>query len=612
MGDQRGRKGGKKNQPGGRTGNSMSKTNKTVNTNESDDHMGKKGRLERDAEKQRLGHTSDVRERKKLPRHEPQVPPLIGEDTVIKTLESDDDDRDLLVIADLRLIIGLRVYDRNPDGTPVGRSVDGDEFVASHRLVRHERAEYRDQGGSKVRAGKEIRERKGKYMETRHEKMRLAPGPLKSLMVRLMPHEASISGGELLPESVDAAMDRTVTEFAAATGCEIISAAAHRMSDTDLHIHIQYTTIIARKESKSMLGRRLTPWKKIAAEMARTSLKAEGIKSPNGRAIGMRKDRLIAEGALQPPPEADLEYRQITGLRSLRDDAILGYSFRQKLNLVRVAEEAGELALGDRVITRKDERKRFRPIAKRSDADLEEKYLDLWLERVWRRAVKAELSAETLERLQDAGVAAAKDYADYGTVMVEETHIERRKVELEIMMEKAAVESAKLADYENERFRKEVEDTALQKIAVMEEQVAAFRKSAEEAEKSVAAAMNAEAAALQQVRTMEKQVDQFIKSADEEAKQSIEEAKRAEAAAERRAAAMEKQVEQIAESTKDTAAILSLIQAILDDPAVRALLGSIEALWEKIVELGSRVGLHLGEPEVKKEIKPNDQGMTLE
>ena len=609
---------GKKNQSGGREVDALARTNKGGNSNSFDDHMAKEDRLRKDREKQMQGHMNDVRARKGLPKAKPMVEPLVGDDTAVKTLERDEDDRELLVVDDHRLILGLRVYDRLPDGGPVGRSATGDEFVATHRRIRRERKNYRELDGSMVQVGKVFGVRKGEYMKTldkhmktRSETRRRAPGVIKSIMVRLMPHEAENSTSWLAtkPAAVEAAMDRTVAEFSAATGCEILTAAVHRMSNMDLHIHVQYTMVIGGLESKWMLGRGgLKAWKKKAAMLAREALAADGIEDPNPSAVGAKKKRLVAEGKLEPKPVAKIEYRKAKGLRSLRDDAILGYSFRQKLNLVRLAEEAGEAALANRVISHNDGRGRFRPIAKSADADLEKKYLDLWLERVWRQSVKAELPPETLEKLVVAGVAAAQDYADYGTVMVEETHIARRKEELE----QSASESAMLADYENELFRREVEDAALQKIAAMEEQVAAFRKSAEEAEKSVAAAKNAEAAALQQVRTMEKQVDQFIKSADEEAKQSIEEAKRAEAAAERRAAAMEKQVEQIAESTKDTAAILTLIQAILDDPAVRALLESIEALWEKIVELGGRVGLHLGEPQLKKEIKPNDKGKTLE
>ena len=551
----------------------MAKTTKTLSNNEADDHLGKKGRLERDAEKQRLGHTSDVRERKGLPREQPVIPPLVGEDTAVKTLESDEEDHELLVINDRRLIIGLRVYDRNPDGRPIGSPATAEEFVASHRLVRRERAEYRDQGGSKVMAGKEIRERKGKYMATRKEKMRLAPGPLKSIMVRLMPHEATI-GGEINDKSVDTAMDRTVGEFAAATGCEVISAVVHRMSGTDLHIHIQYTMVIKQKETKSMLGRRLKPWKEAAAAAARESLAAERVLNPNPSAIGARKKRLIADGILPPEPEAEMEYRQVTGLRSLRDDAILGYSFRQKLNLVRVAEEAGELALAERVTARKDEKGRFRPFAMAADADLEAKYLDLWLERTWRKAIKAELPEETLGKLQVAGVAAAKDYADYGTVMVEETHLERRKADLDAAkaaLEDAAVISRQTAEsvkLEAEQAVKHVEEMARRRVEASES----------EARKAVVKMEAAEAA----VREKDLELQRIRESAKSAAKSAL-----------RQVAAMEEQNVAGKDTIELTTELIRIMELILALPGIEDLCNLVTGLWDRVVALAERVGLPL-------------------
>ena len=478
MSNENGRRGGgKRNQPGGREGNALAKTSKSANSNSFDGHLGEEDKLRRHGDKQRIEHTSKVRKSKGLPPEKPDIDPISdGEEMAVQTLADEDDDRKLLLIDDHRLIVGLRTYDRNPDGGPVGRSVTSDEFVATHRRVRREREKYRELDGTLVRVGDVVRKRKGRDMETLtsamelREGLRRAPGVLKSVMVRLMPHEAEIAGGELNGKSLEAAMDRAVAELAAATGCEIISAAVHRMSGKDLHIHIQFTIVIGGVESKSMLGRRMAPWKIAAAEMARAALSEEGVKKPNPSAIGARKKRLIADKKLDPAPVAGVEYRKIKGRRSLRDDAILGYSLRMKLNLVRLAEEAGDPALGDRVIARNDERKRFRPIATREDADLELQYLDVWLERAWRKSVKAELPEEALERIRVAGVDAAKDYADFGTVMVEETHIKRRK--LELRKEAYEVElAAQHAAHEAELFRREVEEDALRRGEAMEKEL---------------------------------------------------------------------------------------------------------------------------------------------
>lgn len=131
-------------------------------------------------------------------------------------------------------------------------------------------------------------------MVSRTVKERRAPGVLKSIMVRCMPHEAEIAGPLLSSKSLDAAMDQAVAEFAAATGCEIVSAAVHRMYNGDLHIHIQYTMVIGGLETKSKLGRRaLKAWKTEAVKMAREALIAEGVKKPNSSALGAKKKRLI-------------------------------------------------------------------------------------------------------------------------------------------------------------------------------------------------------------------------------------------------------------------------------------------------------------------------------
>lgn len=81
---------------------------------------------------------------------------------------------------------------------------------------------------------------------------------------------------------------------------------------------------------------------------------------------------------------------------------------------------------------------------------------------------------------------------------------------------------------------------------------------------------------------------------------------------------MEVDVEQFAKSTKNFADIMTLIQTILDEPAVRELLETIEALRQKIVELAARVGLPLGEREIQElgkagsaKIHPKDEEMPM-
>ena len=650
----------------------MAKSSKTVNSLVALWHLGLLDHLERHAEKQRMGHTNDVRRRNGLELLPPKTALLDDEDPTTKALDSEDEDRELLVIDDLGLIAGLRLYDRQPDGSPVGRSVSGEEFVATHCRIRRERETYRELDSKMVRVGEVVSIRRGRdmealnndYTESRTERERRAPGVLKSIMVRCMPHEAEIAGPLLSPDALNAVMDRAAAEFVAETGCEIISVVVHRMNNGDLHVHIQYTMVIGILESKCMLGRRgLKAWKVTAGQLAREALRADGVDNPNPSAIGAKKNRLVAEGKLAPAPEAQIEYRKFKGLRSLREGSILGYSFRQKLNLVRLAEDAGDPILADRVINLNDGRARFRPIAKRGDSDLEKKYLDLWLERTWRNLVKAVLPEEALGKIRVAGVVAARNYADYGTVMVEPSHLKRRMLELEKEAYEAELMRAYDA-YENEQFRREVEDSAQQKIAMMEQQVAMLRESVEAAEKSAEAAKLAEAAAqrrvaamkeqvakfgnsveeaeksaesakldevaaLRRVELMEEQVTQFGNSA-EEAKKSAELAKLAEAAALRQFEAIEEQVAQLGNfaegatlaekikqftsSTKDIADILTLIQVILDNPTVRAVLETIDDLWKAIVDLGERVGLQFGncEPESKKKVKPKDEEMQME
>lgn len=399
----------------------MARTNKSMSSKEADDHLSKLEKLRKDAEKQ-LKHINKVREGKGLPpikRTAAESP----EDIVLRTNDEGADEelvKDSEMVMDGDLITGLRVYDRSADG-PVGRRVEGDEFCAIHSEVKRMRECYRELGGTMVCVGSVMGKKKdGAGNETE----RKAPPVLKSIMVRLMPHEAEVSGAELNRTQIDEAVDRTARAFAEATGCEVISAAVHRMSATDLHIHLQYSMVHQVEESASMLGRRLKPWKALASKLAREALVAERVK-PSPAAIGKKKLDLIASGELESAPEAGVEFHKRKGLRSLGDGAILGYSFRQKLNLVRLAEEGGKLEIAAAVTRMNDGRGGFAPLAKMSDVELDAKYLDLWLERVWRRNVAAELSEDSRGRLVEAGVVLAGNYAAYGTTQVEEAHIEK-------------------------------------------------------------------------------------------------------------------------------------------------------------------------------------------
>lgn len=156
--------GGKWNQSGGRAHGALAKTVKTINYLDSFRHLGLVDYLEIHAEEQRMEHTNPRRLRKGMSPLQPTAIPFEEEDTAIKALDNEADDREVLMVDDLRLIVGLRVYDRHPDGSPVGRSVSGEEFVATHSRIRQEREIYRE-GGKMVRVGEVMGVRKGKYME---------------------------------------------------------------------------------------------------------------------------------------------------------------------------------------------------------------------------------------------------------------------------------------------------------------------------------------------------------------------------------------------------------------------------------------------------------------
>ena len=405
---------------------------------------------------------------------------------------------DLLGVDVGDLILAQRLYSRDESGNLTGDYKTEEECMAAHSRVRRERALYRELDGRMVTAGDVVGTRKGKYMKTRKDDKRRAPGVLRSIMVRLMPHEGEIAGEFITPEGLAKAMDRTVEQFAKSLGCDVVSAVVHRMSGWDCHIHIQYTMIQPVEETASMLGRRLKPWRERASAMARAALIAEEIDSPTPKAVGAKIKDLVGSGKLERKPVAKIEYRKLPGKRSLLESSIMGYSFRHKMNLLRVAEEAGDQELAERVIQMRDGRGRFRPLATRTDSELEERYLDLWLERVWRKSVREELPEVALAKLLPAGVASATDYVTYGTVLVEETHLDRRKAELDKEAEELKAQRL-IVEQTVTEARREAEES----IAAANLEIADTRKHAAALVRKAANARRSDRAELGRIRSSE-------------------------------------------------------------------------------------------------------------
>lgn len=462
----------------------MARTNKTLNSNRSDDHMGRRRQLRIDSQDQMERHINKkVRPKKKLPPLtlvDPKLKPETIDDIGQRTIEEEND---LELARDASLILALRTYELNPVGEIIGRDVSEDDFCAIHRETRRQRAHYRDLNKQMVAVGRELK--RFDTSDSRKVGTRTVPGILKSIMVRLMPHEGiafeSIKNNQAV---LDSAMDETVKAFELATGCEVVTAATHRMNPRDCHIHIQYTMVKAVTETTHMLGRRLTPWKKLASKMARESLALENIMNPSPAAIGARKRRLISEGKLSAEPVAGIEFRKFSGRRDLSDGAILGYSFRQKLNLVRAAQAGGEDKLAIEVTKLNDERfGRFEPIASRDDSELAAKYLDLWLEREWRKNLTSKLPEEIRNGLIADGVNAARDYATFGTTAVEITHIEDKKVKLKNLTQELELKIQENAQ-NNKFYRQQLENEANKKLEKMREEVSKAEASAKASELS--------------------------------------------------------------------------------------------------------------------------------
>jgi hypothetical protein len=497
---------GKNNQPGQRGGRKMSKSEKALNRPESDAHLFRRKKLADDSVKQEA-FINKYREKDGLP---PIKRSKRSEDKT--SVEFHEGDR--LGVESGDLIVAQRLYSRDGGGNLVGFRKSEEECMAAHSRVRRERAVYRELDGRMVTAGDVIGIRKGKYMKSRKDDKRRAPGVLRSVMVRLMPNEGELAGQFLDSDGLARAMDQTVREFADALGCDVISAVVHRMSGWDCHIHIQYTMIQPFEETASMLGRRLSPWKEKASAMARAALLAEGKESPAPRTVRAKINALVKSGELEARPVAEIEYRKTVGKRSLLENAILGYSFRHKLNLVRVAEEAGDEALAERVIQMRDGPGNFRAFAKRPDAELLKQYLDLWLERVWRKSVREQLPEMAVEKLLPSGVESATDYVTYGTVLVEDTHLDIRKAELDA--QQTAMESAAAT------ARQEAEEV----VKAAEEEAEKARLDKEKAERVLNSVTTDNASLFQAAEVERMQRESDLQSARDEALLKLKEAEK--------------------------------------------------------------------------------------
>jgi hypothetical protein len=412
------------NRKGGRRGRAMAMTSKTMSSDAADDHQAKEAKLILDRDSQQALHINPLRDAKGLPRLEnPTDIPI----EVVSCVAPFEDEHQLWPG---EVIAALRAFSKTESGETAGRVVAEDDYVAIHRQIRSERSRYRDLDRTRVETGKKIRTTRDSPEAGPTRPDRKASCPLRTIMVRLMPHEAEIANAELDPESLGQAIDETVRAFEDAVGGEVVTAAVHRMRSGDLHIHIQFTMVLMQEESPTMKGRRLGPWNRMAVQTTREHLARQGDLSPGPRIVGRVKKSLVESGVIGPPPPPAPIYKKVKGKRSLGDGAILGYSFRQKINLVRLAEAAKLPDLAERVSAQRDVGGRFNFFRCQSDTALEADYLDLWLERVWRKSVMKVLPDDVSGEIKQLGVEAARDYATHGTVMVERTHLRKWKNKL--------------------------------------------------------------------------------------------------------------------------------------------------------------------------------------
>jgi hypothetical protein len=418
----------------------LSGISKSVKSANSLRHMGVAAQLLRDSLAMERTHVAWLREKMCLPPL-PTAIPQPGDDDGKSFVY--DENTDLMANGDQ--IVGLRIYQRGspPRSLPIE---EGTAWVAYNMNVIEQRATYRDSNRKIVTHGELIRTRSGDDAKRRTKKDRLGASPLRTIAVRLMPHEARAAGKALTSAQLDRAMDRTITALEEALGCEVVSAAVHRMKDSDLHIHIQYTMVQAVEPPKPNLKRDEREWRNAASATATASLEAEGHKVSSS-SIGKRIKELVDEGKIPSKPTKPMEvpcgetiYKKRKGLRPLTNDTILGYSLKFKLNLVRGIQEAQKLIAGragqeemvrslqmltNAVTSRNDgPDQNFRKKAARTDEKLEAEYMDVWLERQWRASVVELLPAAEREKLPAAAIGEARNYAMHGTTRVEQSHLD--------------------------------------------------------------------------------------------------------------------------------------------------------------------------------------------
>ncbi|MEO8615908.1 MAG: hypothetical protein ABI600_12265 [Luteolibacter sp.] len=342
-------------------------------------------------------------------------------------------------------IVALRIYqkDRSPERIPVS---EGKRWVEHNDNLILSRSKYREIGGEIVEMGKVYATRKliGKDGKPKKDAQRRAEdkldrkgsSPMLSVTLRLMPHEAKAVGdaglvGDFTEAKLDSALDRTISAFENEVGCEVISVAVHRMRNSDLHIHIQFTMVLPVDRDEKLLKLAIKDWHTTAAQRARAALLSEKC-SAGPAAVGKRIKEMVEKMEIDPKPTEvsgnfKTIYKKETGLRKLGNETILGYSLKYKLNLVRMIERALEnstadpevlddlVKLRDAVVSKYDRNNGFRYKAASSDELLEKMYLDLWLERQWRSNVVAELPEAAEKELLAAAINDARRYAEAGS-----------------------------------------------------------------------------------------------------------------------------------------------------------------------------------------------------
>jgi hypothetical protein len=387
-------------------------------------------------------------------------------------------------------IVALRTYQkgRSPERIPVS---EGKRWVEHNDNLILSRSKYREIGGEIVEEGKVYATRKllgkdGKLKKDAQRRSedkldRKGSSPMLSVTLRLMPHEAKAVGdaglvGEFTDDKLDGAIDRTVGAFETKVGCEVISVAVHRMRNSDLHIHIQYTMVLPVDRDEKFLKKAIKDWRSAAAQKARAALLSEkGNAAP--AAIGKRIKEMVEKKEIDPEPNevpsnSETIYKKKTGLRKLGNEVILGYALKYKLNLVRMIERALErqdtdretlddlAKLRDAVISMHDQNEGFRFKANKSDIDLDKKYLDLWLERQWRSNVVAELPEAAKKELLAEAIKDARRYADAGSTReVGQYHLDYQHLFDIAKRLKEAQEAIKATTEEIEKIERKIEES---------------------------------------------------------------------------------------------------------------------------------------------------------